>query len=246
MSADVHSLIGPYVLDAVDEDEHRQVEQHLTECESCTREAAELREAVWRLSDITVAEPPQRLRDRVLTEAGRTRQEAPPERRSEPGPDAGPAPAAPKRIPRMRRLFALAAAVLIGFAGGVVTWALAQDPGTSESDRIAAVLEAADARVSTQDAEGGGRVTVVHSPSLDEAVVVVADLADVTDDRSYQVWLVEPEGQVSAGVMEPGDDSATMLVEGVGDAEVIGVTEEPAGGSEAPTTPMIADIELGA
>ncbi|GAB4005712.1 hypothetical protein GCM10029992_54390 [Glycomyces albus] len=87
---------------------------------------------------------------------------------------------------------------------------------------------------------------MVHSPSLDEAVVVVADLADVSDDRSYQVWLVEPEGQVSAGVMDPGDDSATMLVEGVGDAEVIGVTEEPAGGSEAPTTPMVADVELGA
>ena len=68
----------------------------------------------------------------------------------------------------------------------------------------------------------------------------------VDDDHSYQVWLVDAAGQESASVMDPGDSSATMWIEGLGDTEVIGVTEEPAGGSTTPTLPMVADVALPA
>ncbi|MEU6860784.1 anti-sigma factor [Glycomyces sp. NPDC046736] len=243
MSADVHTLIGPWVLDAVDEDERTLVERHLTECAECAAEAAELRETVARLSDVTIAEPPAGLRDRVLHAAHRTRQEAPP------APAPEPARARPQRrrvrMPRWRlALGAAAIAVAAAFAGIVGTVAVLQS--TTEQDRVATVLEAADAEVAYQEAEGGGRVTVIASESLDDAVVVVSDLAALSEDRAYQLWLVDAEGQQSAGVMDPGDSSATMLVEGLGDADLIGVTEEPAGGSTSPTLPMIADVALPA
>ncbi|MFG3338405.1 anti-sigma factor domain-containing protein [Glycomyces sp. NPDC048151] len=244
MSTDVHTLIGAWALDAVEPEERRLVEAHMTECASCAQEAAELREAVWRLSDVTLAEPPAALRERVLAEVRRTRQEAPAASEPEPAPRRV---RRPWRLPRLRLAFGAAAlAAAAALLGVFVTWNVMQPGETPEADRIAAVLEAPDAEVAVQAAEGGGRVTVVASASLDEAVVVVSDLAAVDDDHSYQVWLVDAAGQESAGVMDPGDSSATMWIEGLGDTEVIGVTEEPAGGSTDPTLPMVADVALPA
>jgi len=249
MSADAHALIGAYILDAVDETERRLVEAHLTECPSCRQEAAELREAAWRLSDTTITEPPYRLRDSVLAEARRTRQEAPYGRDADdPGPAAGVPPSVPRQVSLPRRALALAAAVvLVAFVGGAVAWALMRqsgDTGPSGSDQIASVLEAADAEIAVQEPPTGGKVTVTYSEALDQAVVVVSGLASVGEDRSYQVWLVDAAGQISAGVMDPGDSSSTMLVEGIDDADLIGITNEPAGGSQAPTLPLVADVEL--
>jgi hypothetical protein len=249
MSTEVHTLIGAWALDAVDADERRQVEQHLTECASCAQEAGELREAVWRLSDVTLTEPPAALRERVLAEVRRTRQEAP----LVTEPETAPQPArhgwrVPRlRLPRLRLAVGAAAlAAVAAFAGVFATWAVMRPEEPATADRMTAVLEAPDAEVAYQEAEGGGRVTVVASESLDEAVVVVSDLAAVDDDHSYQVWLVDEAGQQSAGVMDAGDSSATMWIEGLGDTDVIGVTEEPAGGSAAPTLPMVADVALPA
>ncbi|RRR96785.1 anti-sigma factor [Glycomyces terrestris] len=254
MSADVHTLIGAWALDAVDDQERRLIEAHLDECASCAQEAAELREAVARLSDVTVADPPARLRGRVLAEVRRTRQAAPAATEPEPEPPQQTAPPRPRRArlafrpPRLRlALGAAAIAVVAAFAGVVATWALLhQQAVPSEADRIAAVLEAADAEVAQAEPDGGGQVTVISSASLDEAVVVIADLASPGADRSYQVWMVDDAGQVSAGVMDAGDSSATMLIEDVGDTDLIGVTEEPAGGSDTPTLPLIAGVPLDA
>ncbi|GAA2263870.1 anti-sigma factor [Glycomyces scopariae] len=241
MSDDVHALIGAWVLDAVEDDERRRIEAHVLQCESCAREAAELREAVARLSDTVVAEPPPELRDRVLAGARGTRQD----------PAAAPRRPRPARRTRWRHpklrlaIGAAALAVVAAFAGVFATWQVMRAPD-EDGSQMTAVLEAPDANVAVQDAEGGGRVTVVYSAELDRAVVVVSGLADIGEDRSYQVWLVDAAGQVSAGVMDPGDSSATMLLDGLGDTEVVGLTSEPAGGSDQPTTPMIADLALPA
>ncbi|THV27106.1 anti-sigma factor [Glycomyces paridis] len=240
---DVHTLIGAWALDAVDADERLRVERHLAECESCAQEAAELREAVSRLADVTLTEPPPRLRDAVLAEVRRTRQEAP----AEPAPQARGSVRRSRAGGHRRLRLALGAAVLAvaaAFAGVAVTWSVMRGAETGPESELAAVLEAPDAEVGSQAADGGGRVTVVSSAALDRAVVVVSGLAEVADDRSYQVWLVDEAGQVSAGVMDAGDSSATMLVDGLGDTQVIGVTNEPAGGSEVPTLPMVADVGI--
>lgn len=249
MSLDVHTLVGAYALDAVDDEERRLVDRHLEECPSCEREVAELREAASRLADATLAEPPPGLRERVLAAARRTDQDA---------PDRAPEPEAPAartgraRRPRhargLRRALALAAAAIaIAFAGGAVAWGLMQQrvqEESSESERLAAVLEAADAATAYQEAEGGGLVTVVSSASLDRAVVVVSDLAVLDEDRAYQLWLVDGEGQTSAGVMDAGESSAMMLVDGIAGMDAMVVTEEPAGGSPTPSLPMVADVDM--
>ncbi|MEU6248646.1 anti-sigma factor [Glycomyces sp. NPDC047010] len=260
MSTDDHALIGAWALDAVDPDERDRIQGHLDSCASCAQEADEMRETVARLADSTHADPPMRLRATVLARVHHTRQEAPATRAPEPErPDTraarsraarlsqrrGPRPAMGHRRLRLA-LGAAGLAVAAAFAGVFATWSLLPRTAPTESDRVSAVLAAPDAEVAFTGAEGGGSVTVISSAGLDQAVVVVSGLPDTGADRAYQVWAVEGATPVSAGVMNPGDSSATMLIDGTSGIEVIAVTEEPAGGSPTPTLPLVADVPLDA
>jgi hypothetical protein len=52
----------------------------------------------------------------------------------------------------------------------------------------------------------------------------------------------------SAGVMDADDisrDTATMLMDDASVAEAVAVTEEPAGGSEQPTSDPLVAVEIG-
>jgi anti-sigma factor RsiW len=54
----VHTLIGPYALDAVTDTERAAVERHLARCPTCTQEVAELRATAARLADTAATDPP--------------------------------------------------------------------------------------------------------------------------------------------------------------------------------------------
>src|SRR2546429_2998612 len=87
---EVHTLVGAYALDAVDDVERAAVERHLRGCVACAAEAAELRATAARLVDAAAVAPPPRLREAVTARIRRTRQEAPRPGRPLPLPGAGP------------------------------------------------------------------------------------------------------------------------------------------------------------
>ncbi|KQZ90055.1 hypothetical protein ASD62_12855 [Phycicoccus sp. Root563] len=66
MSADVHSLVGAYAVDAIDEHERAAFELHLSECPECMDEVTSLRAAAASLSLVSEVAPPAALRDAVL------------------------------------------------------------------------------------------------------------------------------------------------------------------------------------
>ena len=66
MSADVHSLVGAYAVDAIDEQERAAFERHLAECPECRAEVASLTEAGAQLALVSETAPPPALRDAVL------------------------------------------------------------------------------------------------------------------------------------------------------------------------------------
>lgn len=74
---DLHSLAAPYALDALEPDERRRFERHLSGCGRCTAEVRALTEDAVRLAWSTAAPAPAALRDRVLTAVRTTAQEAP-------------------------------------------------------------------------------------------------------------------------------------------------------------------------
>ena len=105
------------------------------------------------------------------------------------------------------------------------------------------MLGAPDARLNSA-ATGGGRVTVVAAGSLDEAVAVLADLPAPGAGRAYQLWVIEDGTARSAGVLAAGRTDATELIGGVRGAQAFAVSREPAGGSAAPSLPLVTQVSL--
>lgn len=247
---DVHTLAGPYVLDALDDEERAAFQRHLDECDSCALEVAEFAETAAQLSHGTLAEPPPTLRDAVLAEVARTPQVARRprkrrERRSWSWPDLD--------WRRWTAVVAVAGALVV--AAGGVSYVVQEQRLQQVRERAAAaearaadieaVLSAEDAAVSRETASDTGTVTVVASRELDQAVVVLATLPAPGADEAYELWLGTGGRLVSAGVLEAGVGSATTLVADLGDADLIGVSLEPATGS--PTgqpTEVVATVPI--
>jgi hypothetical protein len=244
MIADIHTLVGAYVLDAVDDLERAAFDRHLNECGSCRGEVAELLEAAVRLAGGTWSVPPPRLRDNVFAEIRTTRQLPP---RAE-------LRAAPKDR-RLRRLLAVAAAVVVAAGGAGAAAYQIQDQrvrqaqATAEAarvqqERVNSILASPDTVVRTQALAGGGRVTVAYSRLRDSGVIVLAADAPPAGGHAFQLWTVRSAIPVDEGVLAVGQTSVVKVVDGMSAASEVGVTVEPAGGSRTPTIPMAADLKI--
>jgi anti-sigma-K factor RskA len=232
---DVHTLAGAYVLDALDDVERAAFHRHLDECESCALEVAEFAETAAQPSYASSAEPPPELREALLAQVA-------------PTPQASQTPATRERRAwswqelgwrRWTAVVAVAGALVVG-AGGV-GYVVQEQRVQQERERAAAaesraadieaVLTAPNAAVFRETASDSGTVTVILSRRLDEAVVVLATLPDPSADQAYELWLGTDGELVSAGVLAAGAGSSTTLVTSLGNADLIGVSLEPATGS---------------
>jgi anti-sigma-K factor RskA len=230
--SDIHALSGAYAIDALDDIERAQFERHLAECPECRAEVDSLREAAALLPETSLTAPPPALRDRVLSGITTVR----------PLPPLVEAP--PRRRFRPAVLVAAAAAVIALGAGAVVWQPWAED--TSQAPRLTAVeqvLQAEDAEVYAKEFPDGSTATLTRSPSLNKAVVQTSDMAPPPEGKVYELWLQhEDVGMVPAGLM-PRERDAVMLLEGdPATASAMGITLEPAGGSEKPTGAPLAVI----
>ncbi len=235
----VHTLIGAYVLDAVTDIERRAVQAHLAECDTCAAEAVELRATAARLGDAAVSTPPAGLREKVLAEVSRTRQDGPSNRR----------PEGSGRLDARRWAVAAAAALVLIMVAVGVTYGIQQSrvddqrrraaAVTAQQDRLSAVLTAPDATVTAnRSLVGGGRARMVVSRKLDRGVVVLADLPAPRSGRVYELWLMkgsELSSAVPVRVLDPGQHAATALMSGVVGHDTFGISVEPEGGSPHPS-----------
>jgi anti-sigma-K factor RskA len=232
MTEDVHTLVGAFALDAVNDIERAQFSGHLAECEACALEVIELREAAGRLADLTIEAPPDRLKTAVLAEISQTRQVG----SGRPVRESG--------ATRWRGWTAAAVAVGIIAAGAATATFMVEEQRVrqaqqqaADAGRIATVLAAPDAVMHTSDVNGG-RVTVVVSDSLDQGVAIVNALPSLSGDKAYQLWLVKGGHPDSAGILAAGSGNGTQLFSNVRGAGTFGVSREPAKGSPAPTDPI--------
>src|SRR5687768_6998193 len=68
---DIHDLVAPYALDALEAEERADFERHLDGCDRCTRELRELQETAASLAWASAGpDPPVDLRGRILERAG--------------------------------------------------------------------------------------------------------------------------------------------------------------------------------
>ncbi|MCX2966399.1 anti-sigma factor [Gordonia aquimaris] len=247
-------------LDAVEsaelDDLHRRLDAEAPEVRAAfDRQVAATREAMAGISHVTATAPPETLRERVLAAA---RAEA---ERVTTGPEVTPLRAAPAPagelhaerpgasvtpLHRRRRLMYAAAAAVVAVAVGAVGWVIGvATTDTTSPPTAEQVFAAKDVRTSSGDV-ASGRATVTYSPTADAGVLVMNDVPPPAPGTVYQMWLVGPTGETSAGTMTDEDvaPSTTAVIKDLGDATALAFTVEPPGGSTQPSGPFVAELPL--
>jgi anti-sigma-K factor RskA len=132
----------------------------------------------------------------------------------------------------------VAAAVVAVLGIGAAVWQpwAGEQPAMTAADRV---LAADDAQRVSVDLDDGVRATLVRSVSERRAVLLTEGMPPPPDGKVYEVWLQSPEDDmVPAGLM-PADDDQMVLEGDAAEATAAGITVEPAGGSESPTSDPI-------
>ena len=233
MEAGIHQLTAGYALDALDPEQRREYEAHLSTCAHCQDELASFWETTEALAVAASGpEPSPELRERILAEV-----------RTEP-----PQVVVPFE-PRRRRavpVLAAAAAIAAVVALGVGVWA---SDLSSQLDETRAALDRARGCPGPRRSRctiglaAGGRGPAGGESAGRRCSFCTASTAPA--GKTYEMWIV-PGGDITsanrAGLFSGRVGSEIERLDGtVGVGDVVAVTIETAGGVDAPTTaPIIA------
>ncbi|MCC9178294.1 anti-sigma factor [Arthrobacter sp. zg-Y750] len=236
----LHELAPLYAVDALEPQERVGFEQHLAKCPQCRAEVAEYAEVGAYLAAQTQEEPPAELRSSVLAAIHGTK----------PGQMAEVASLDERRRSRRRSLLAAAAAavlipgIALGGWGLGVQWEQRQQEQSAAAEQIRenSLLSAPDVTTHRLDVNGSP-ATLVISQDQDAALFVAGGLPDAGEGEEYQLWLLEDDTPIP-NVRFTGGDVRIWLDGDVSAAGAVAMTVEPAGGSEAPTLPILAVAEL--
>ncbi|HEY6144794.1 MAG TPA: anti-sigma factor [Solirubrobacterales bacterium] len=216
MSADDHNRwredLAAYMLGALDRDEAADLERHLEGCKRCEEEARWLEPAVQVLPEsVERHEPSRQLREALMAEVRDDVREA----------QARPAARRSKRwLLKPAMGFAVVALLVAGVVGYEV--------GNGGSD--------GGGGASTVERQVGG-LTVKMVQEGDSGTLQLSGVHQLPQDKVLEAW-VEREGQVEAvpALFVPDrNGQAETRIADMNGVKVVMVTEEPQGGSEAPT-----------
>ncbi|HEY3957478.1 MAG TPA: anti-sigma factor [Streptosporangiaceae bacterium] len=252
---DVHTLAGPYALNALPPRDRQRFERHLSACEACAAEVRGLQETAARLAAATAVAPAGRLRERVLAEVARTRQLPPvPDEAAGVSWRAGgwrragrlAPPALRRRVlatqlgwarPFVTALAAvfLVAAVVFGVMAMGTQHRLNQ--AQNREHMLAAVLTAPDAKMMSATVTGGGTATVVMSHRERALAFSSAGLPSLPAGKAYELWLMGPPGARSAAMLPRPAHGMTspVIATGLRGGDTVELTVEPSGGAAHPT-----------
>ncbi|MFJ8624884.1 anti-sigma factor domain-containing protein [Kitasatospora sp. NPDC093550] len=238
-TADLHTLTGAYAAHALDPAESAEFERHLASCPACALEVTEFAATLARLGAAQAVVPPEALKARVMAALPGVRQE---------GPRIAPAPGRGSRSGRGAggwTKFALAACLAIAAGAGGIAVQQHQDADRararaasvqSQADRLAVLLTAPDARTATGTAASGTGVgTVVWSRDRGQAAFLASGMPAPAAGTTYQLWFDDSGSMRSAGLL-PSGEGGVLLSGPLDGATGVGVTLEPAGGSEHPSS----------
>lgn len=242
MSTDGHEpfqlagLAGLYALDALEGDDLVRFEAHLQTDPELQQEVAEFRATAARLSEVSATPAPAGMRERVLAGVAATRQDPPVVRLDD----------RRQALARRRLLLGAVAAVAVILAGlgGFFVAERTDDAGTQLAD----VLAQPDAKVLPLTGVGSGVAAghVVVSPATGRVVLISGQMPQSAEGRTMEVWKLDAEGAHKAGLFradESGKAEAVMELDLDG-ATGFAITDEPEGGSEEATTPVLMQATL--
>lgn len=233
--------IPAYVMGALDADEAAVLEAHLETCVSCRTELAGYRTLSQSL---LMAVPPKRpsaaLRKNLQSRL--------------PGAQKTSRP----RIGWPFGQLATGMAILALLALNLISFVQLQQIRGQQAALLNQVQDAQVAlgMLSSSDVQtlpinaGSISGTLLLNKNQNQAVLVLEDLPMLATNQVYQMWLVKPDGgRVSAGLFLPerGQSYITRVISSqqiLSNFTGIGVTVEPAGGSDQPTGQRIFKVDF--
>ncbi|CAN5408019.1 anti-sigma factor [soil metagenome] len=227
--AELAELLGAYALDALGDidDEHSDVERHLTGCARCRAEVEEHREVAALLAHEGAAAP-----DGLWDRISGSLESAPPDLDRRLYPVGGRRPATSRR----RRVFEVTAAAAAIVAIAVLGFTLRDlDQRLNDTeDEVAAERQSPDAVVVelTPTQGSGPSVQAVIAPG-GQGSLVADELPRLRPGRTYRLWGMGAEPPVSLGVLgrDPGSVDFTA---GAG-VQTLAISAEPEPGRPSPT-----------
>ena len=238
----IDDLAAAYALGAVEQAEEREISQHLATCDRRHAEARALIDAAAavpaHLEPITVTPA---LRARLMETVAATAQD------HRPAPAVGelardPAPARRPWWQLQSPVMGALAAGALALAVGLGAWGVSLQQQVAEREEALRSVATAEAAHRVTGSAGSGWLLETDG----ETVFLAEGLAALDDDRIYELWLIEADGDpVAVGVVDEVDDLVIAPLESqVGDATAFAVTVE-AERVDAPTSDpvLIATLE---
>lgn len=257
MNTELHHLAAAYALGALEADERDAFEIHYPQCEICSVEVVEFALTAAVLAERSLLHPRGEVRSVVMERISKTRQLPPLVDRSmlsTVSTGSGDAITGPikqrvttltsKGVPAAgqwrasrfgRTVLATAAALLLVVVGAIVVRS-----GEEKPDLFAQLLDAPDAELTSLEGDTG-TLQVVWSPSLDRVAVLGSSLPDPGPGMTYELWFLVEGGVARAGLFAPGESGEVRHSWEVDDLDSNGwgVTIEPLGGSDSPTSEVL-------
>ena len=268
---EIDALIGAYALDALSDEERGAFELRLADSESLRNEATELADTAVLLGlSVAPEQPRASLKASIFAQLDSIPQDAPEPLVSEEFTSSplvlvpsGPTPvvsAPTETVTRSAgrhaedrakaRWFTRPVTALVAVAAAVVVLGAsffglnALQPDASQDAAFARIVAASDHQSSEDPIDGGGTATLHWSQKLGESAIVVDDISSLSADEVYELWYIDDSGTATpAGLFTPKDGDHTAVLDGkmaVGDT--VGVTVEPKGGSDSPTSSPVVTI----
>ena len=136
-------------------------------------------------------------------------------------------------------IIGVAAAVALIIGGGVAVQAI--NSGVTQqqaANQLAAIQSADDAQSIKAPVASGGTATLVYAASLESAALIVDGMSTLPADKVYELWYINGDGARPAGTFTVGSDGKMwQVLDGtMKKGDTVGVTVEPHGGSQTPTT----------
>ncbi|HEY9077561.1 MAG TPA: anti-sigma factor [Anaerolineaceae bacterium] len=235
----VTDLIPAFALGCLDEDEAKEVKQHLESCSECSAELRAYQKVVDHLSfGIKQFTPPPEVKERLLEQVALER--VAPEEKKREGLFSWL-----KDLFSPQRLWQVASvlAILILLVVNLLQWQ--QNTSLRAMTRGGATAQAVSL-TGTDAAPKANGFLVINNSS--HATLVVNNLPVLPESKQYQLWLIKNGQRTSGGVFSVNPDGTGSLLinspQPFADYKALGVTIEPKGGSASPTGEKVLGGDL--
>jgi len=238
---EIEELLGVYALDALDDEERREVDEHLPTCPRCRAELAAHREVAAMMGNALGESPavaPDEIWDRISSSLLDEPPALVPFRR----------PGLTRRLALVVPLGAVAAALVLVVAllaakvGNLDSQVSSLRSGTSFSS---VYLNPKHKTVELASAtHPGWRATVILLNG--NGYLINPSMPAISRAETFQLWALSRGKVVSLGVLGAHPNGAAIRVEPT--MTLLMINAEPLGGTPQPTTPVLvqADLPVGA